>query len=189
VVRDICFEVLGEFGGLLAVLGVIILPVTSGDTAFRSARLLVAAIFNFSQKNIFRRILIAGPLFAIGIYISLSDDFSQVWRYFAWLNQSLACFVLWSGAAYLVRIRRCHWVATIPAVFMTAVVTTCMLYEKIGLNLPYDISVALGLAAALAALGFFLARRGRILGRAPSELTPAGEWVANDPRETAETGG
>ncbi|MDR2724813.1 MAG: carbon starvation protein A [Candidatus Adiutrix sp.] len=188
VVRDICFEILGELGGLLAVLGVVILPITSGDTAFRSARLLVADIFNFSQKNIPRRILIAVPLFAVGIYISLSDDFSQVWRYFAWLNQSLACFVLWSGAAYLVRIRSCHWIATIPAVFMTAVVTTYILYEKIGLGLPYNFSVVIGLGAALAALAFFLIRRGRILDRAPYELTPTGEWVTEDPRQSAEPG-
>ena len=185
VVRDICFETLGEFGGLLAVLGVVILPITSGDTAFRSARLLVADVFNFPQKNIPSRLLIAVPLFALGIYISLSDDFSQVWRYFAWLNQSLACLVLWSGAAYLVRIRRCHWLATIPAVFMTAVVTTYILYEKIGLGLSYKPSVILGLAAALAGLVLFLARRGRIRNRAPYELTPTGEWVADDPREAS----
>jgi carbon starvation protein CstA len=189
VVRDICFELLGDFGGLLAVLGVVVLPITSGDTAFRSARLLVADIFNFSQKNIPSRILIAIPLFAAGIYISLSDDFSRVWRYFAWLNQSLACFVLWSGAAYLVRNRRCHWLATLPAVFMTAVVTTYISYEKIGLGLPYGLSVLLGLGAALLALAFFLARRGRILRRAPYELTPSGEWVTEDPRESAESTG
>ncbi|MDR3038809.1 MAG: carbon starvation protein A, partial [Candidatus Adiutrix sp.] len=114
VVRDICFDILGDMGGLLAVLGVVVLPITSGDTAFRSARLLVADMFNFSQKNILRRLLIAIPLFAVGVYISLSDkDFGRIWRYFAWLNQSLACFVLWSGAAYLVRLRRCHWLATL----------------------------------------------------------------------------
>lgn len=111
---------LGIVGGILAVLGVVAAPITSGDTAFRSARLIVADIFRIDQRSKLRRLAIAVPLFAVGIGITFVD-FDVVWRYFSWTNQALATVVLWCIVVYLNLGRRNVWVALLPAVFMTFV--------------------------------------------------------------------
>ena len=111
---------LGIVGGILAVLGVVAAPITSGDTAFRSARLIVADIFRIDQRSKLRRLAIAVPLFAVGIGITFVD-FDVVWRYFSWTNQALATVVLWCIVVYLNLERRNVWVALLPAVFMTFV--------------------------------------------------------------------
>lgn len=111
---------LGIVGGILAVLGVVAAPITSGDTAFRSARLIVADIFRIDQRSKLRRLAISIPLFAIGIGITFVD-FDVVWRYFSWTNQALATVVLWCIVVYLNLGRRNVWVALLPAVFMTFV--------------------------------------------------------------------
>lgn len=111
---------LGIVGGILAVLGVVAAPITSGDTAFRSARLIVADIFRIDQRSKLRRLAIAVPLFAVGIGITFVD-FDVVWRYFSWTNQALATVVLWCIVVYLNLGRRNIWVALLPAVFMTFV--------------------------------------------------------------------
>lgn len=111
---------LGIVGGILAVLGVVAAPITSGDTAFRSARLIVADIFRIDQRSKLRRLAIAVPLFAVGIGITFVD-FDVVWRYFSWTNQALATVVLWCIVVYLNLERRNVWVAMLPAVFMTFV--------------------------------------------------------------------
>jgi carbon starvation protein CstA len=174
VIMDISNNLLGEIGGFVAILGVVILPVTSGDTAFRAARLLVADVIRLPQKKILSRVFIALPIFALGIYLSQAD-FPVIWRYFAWFNQSLACLVLWAGAAYLVRLKTWHWLATLPATFMTAVVSTFILYEKIGLGLSYNLSVGLGLGLSALLLIVFLANRGRLRANVPYAINPAGE--------------
>lgn len=109
---------LGFVGGVLALLGVVAAPITSGDTAFRSARLIIADIFHIDQKNKLKRLIICIPLFIIGYVITLVD-FDVVWRYFAWTNQTLATIVLWSITVYLVRMKRNKWIALLPAIFMT----------------------------------------------------------------------
>ncbi|WP_032091870.1 MULTISPECIES: carbon starvation CstA family protein [Pasteurellaceae] len=155
VVYDSAIGMLGLFGGILAVLGVVILPITSGDTAFRAARLLIADFFKFDQRNIAKRLTIALPLFAIGFLVS-KMDFSMLWRYFGWANQTTAMVTLWVGAAFLYRNGKFHWIATIPAVFMTVVCATFILNAPIGLGLNYDLSVWLGLACGvLSVLMFF----------------------------------
>ena len=111
---------LGIVGGILAVLGVVAAPITSGDTAFRSARLIVSDIFRIDQRSKLRRLAIAVPLFAVGIGITFVD-FDVVWRYFSWTNQALATVVLWCIVVYLNLGRRNIWVALLPAVFMTFV--------------------------------------------------------------------
>lgn len=111
---------LGIVGGILAVLGVVAAPITSGDTAFRSARLIVADIFRIDQRSKLRRLAISVPLFAVGIGITFVD-FDVVWRYFSWTNQALATVVLWCIVVYLNLGRRNVWVALLPAVFMTFV--------------------------------------------------------------------
>lgn len=154
VVNRVSTSLLGGFGGLLAIIGVVVLPITSGDTAFRSARLIIADIFKLSQKNRVKRLTIAVPLFAIGFLISLSD-FGLIWRYFGWANQTLATVVLWAAAMYLVRKGKIHWVATIPAIFMTAVVVTFIANSAIGFNLPMALSTSIGIGAAVVSVVAF----------------------------------
>lgn len=111
---------LGTLGGILALLGVVAAPITSGDTAFRSARLIIADMLHIEQRTHWKRLLICIPLFVVGYWIS-TVDFDIVWRYFAWTNQSLATIVLWSITCYLVRRKANYWVALLPAVLMTYV--------------------------------------------------------------------
>lgn len=144
VVSEASKNLLGVWGGFFAVLGVIILPVTSGDTAFRSARLIIAEFIRLPQQAVAKRLAIAIPLFITGFVIS-RVDFSVIWRYFGWSNQSLAALVLWSAAVYLVRKNKPHWIASIPAVFLTAVSLTFIFYAEIGFSLPYRVAVITGL--------------------------------------------
>ena len=113
---------LGKVGAILALLGVVAAPITSGDTAFRSARLIIADIFSYDQRLIINRLIICVPLFVVGFGITLVD-FGIVWRYFAWANQTLAVFTLWTIYVWLVRNNKNYWVAFIPAVIMTFIVT------------------------------------------------------------------
>lgn len=155
VVNKVSIGLLGQFGGILAIIGVVVLPITSGDTAFRSARLVIADIFNISQKEQSKRLMIALPLFAVGFLISLYD-FGLIWRYFGWANQTLATVVLWTSAMYLAKNGKLHWIATIPAIFMTAVVTSFIANSGIGFNLSLNISTILGIGTSVAAtIAFF----------------------------------
>ena len=117
-VNEISNTTLGIVGGILAILGVVAAPITSGDTAFRSARLIIADMFHIEQRTKWKRLAICTPLFAIGITLTFVD-FDVVWRYFAWTNQALASVVLWCIVVYLHRERHNYWVALIPAIFMT----------------------------------------------------------------------
>lgn len=117
---------LGKVGAILALLGVVAAPITSGDTAFRGARLIVADIFKIDQRPIIKRFAVCIPLFIVGYGITLVN-FDIVWRYFAWANQTLAAVVLWSIYVWLARRKRNYWVALVPAVAMTFVVT-CFVY-------------------------------------------------------------
>ncbi|MGV6987591.1 carbon starvation CstA family protein [Testudinibacter sp. P80/BLE/0925] len=156
VVYDSAIGMLGVFGGILAVLGVVILPITSGDTAFRAARLLIADFFHMDQRNIAKRLMIAIPLFAVGFMVS-KVDFSILWRYFGWANQTTATVMLWVAAAYLYRYNKFHWVCTIPAIFMTTVCSTFLAYAPIGFGLEYQTAVYVGFAITIAVtLAFFL---------------------------------
>ncbi|OQY21683.1 MAG: carbon starvation protein A [Desulfobacteraceae bacterium 4572_35.2] len=157
VVNEISTSLLGPFGGLLAIIGVIILPISSGDTAFRSARLIIADFFKVSQRKVSNRLLLAVPLFAIGFLISKAE-FGVIWRYFGWANQTLATIVLWAAAAYLIRNAKIHWIATLPATFMTAVSATYLAYAKIGFGLPLEIANYIGIASAIFAFGVFMIR-------------------------------
>jgi carbon starvation protein CstA len=168
VVNQVSTTLLGKFGGLLAIIGVVVLPITSGDTAFRSARLIIADIFRLSQKENLKRLIIALPLFAVGFLISLSD-FGLIWRYFGWANQTLATVVLWTAAMYLVRKRKFHWVATIPATFMTVVVTTFIFNSGIGFQLPMNIATSVGVGAGVVALVAFF-WKSRLVQLPPPEV-------------------
>lgn len=145
VVYDSAVGMLGMAGGIMAVLGVVVLPITSGDTAFRAARLTIAEWLNFEQKTLMKRLMIAVPLFVVGFLVS-KVDFQILWRYFGWANQTTAMVTLWVTSAYLMNKQKFHWVSTVPAIFMTAVCITFILNAPIGLGLDYDLSVWLGLA-------------------------------------------
>ena len=118
-VSTISVTTLGVAGSILALLGVVAAPITSGDTAFRSARLIVADMLNFDQRPIWKRLVVSLPLFAAGVGIAFID-FDVIWRYFAWSNQALSVFTLWMITAWLMR-RRSRFVvlALIPALIMT----------------------------------------------------------------------
>lgn len=134
---------LGTIGGILAIIGVIAAPITSGDTALRSARLIVADYLKLNQKNIFNRLIIAIPLF-LCVFGMVFVDFNVVWRYFAWTNQTLAVFTLWAGTIWLYKqshtnTRKHHWgylITLIPALFMTMVCSSYILIAPEGLALP-----------------------------------------------------
>ena len=155
IVNSITRDWLGTLGGLLAVLGVIAAPITSGDTAFRSARLIVADFMRLDQRPILKRLAISVPLFVAG-FVILQIDFAVLWRYFAWCNQTLAVFTLWALTVYLVRERKLYAITLIPALFMTAVCSTYIFIAGEGLALSRNLSYALGGAATLAVLGLFL---------------------------------
>ena len=118
VVNIISNTTLGVVGGILALLGVVAAPITSGDTAFRSARLIIADIFHIEQRTVWKRFAIAIPLFLVG-YLITRVDFTVVWRYFAWTNQTLATIVLWTIVVWLAQTRRNRIAALLPALFMT----------------------------------------------------------------------
>lgn len=120
VVNKVAKMTLGTVGSVLAVLGVVAAPITSGDTAFRGARLTIADILHLDQKSIKNRYMIALPLFAIGAVLS-QVDFNIIWRYFAWSNQTLAMIGLWSASVWLMKRKKNYLITLIPAVFMTLV--------------------------------------------------------------------
>lgn len=155
VVYDSAVGMLGFVGGIIAVLGVVVLPITSGDTSFRATRLLIAEFFKLDQRPLTKRLMIAIPLFIIG-YIVSKTDFSVLWRYFGWANQTTATVTLWAVSAYLFRTGKFHWVSTVPAIFMTTICSTFILNAPIGLGLNYTLSVWLGFGVAiLCAVLFF----------------------------------
>jgi carbon starvation protein CstA len=155
VVNDISTTLMGTVGGILAVLGVVAAPITSGDTAFRSARLAIADALKMKQESIASRFMIALPLFAIGIALCFID-FTIIWRYFAWSNQTLATIVLWTSAVYLVKYNKLHWIATIPATFMTAVITSYIVVAPEGLGFGESIGIPVGIFVAAAAFAVFM---------------------------------
>jgi carbon starvation protein CstA len=153
LVNEISNSLLGRFGAVLALLGVVAAPITSGDTAFRSARLIVADFLKFKQGPIINRLAVCIPLFGIGFLLT-RIDFSIIWRYFAWANQTLGMIVLWTITVYLGQEKKFYWITLIPAVFMTAVTTTYLLIAPEGFSLSSHISYTIG---AVLAVGSFIA--------------------------------
>jgi carbon starvation protein CstA len=162
-VKEICNSWMGKVGGALAILGVVACPITSGDTAFRSARLIIADFAKFSQKPILHRLAITLPLFVAAWGITRMN-FGVIWRYFGFSNQALATIVLWMSGMYMIQHGKNHWFATIPALFMTAVCTTYILIAPEGFKLSTAIGYPAGLFAALIALILFL-KKGKKHGK------------------------
>ncbi len=157
VVYEISTGVLGMFGGILAIAGVIICPITSGDTAFRSARLILSESFNLDQKKIKNRLLITIPLLSVGgllTWFAITNDngFQIIWRYFSWSNQTLAMIALWVSTAYLVKegkYRFASLITGVPAAFMAAVSITYILMADEGFGLSRNISYIIGFVSAI----------------------------------------
>ncbi len=161
VVYDISTGMLGTIGGILAVVGVIACPITSGDTAFRSARLIIAEITKLDQKKIKNRLLITLPLLGAGAVLT-QLDFNVLWRYFSWSNQTLAMIALWVSTAYLLKTKEnkmASLITAIPASFMTAVSITYIIMADEGFGLGSSIAYPVGVTAAVLAFVIYVVIR------------------------------
>ncbi|MFD1388779.1 carbon starvation protein A [Oceanobacillus oncorhynchi subsp. oncorhynchi] len=157
IVSEASTTLLGAIGGTLAVLGVIVLPITSGDTAFRSARMIIADYLKVAQKKFSSRLWIALPLFAVSVILT-QIDFELLWRYFNWANQSTAVIALFVASMYLYIAGKNYFVALVPGTFMLIMVITYILSQPIGFNLPMNISWGGGfIGTALLVVLFFKA--------------------------------
>lgn len=163
LVNEISTGWLGALGGFLALLGVVFAPITSGDTALRSARLIAADFLHVDQTGLRNRLLVSIPIFVLAFVVMLVD-FNVLWRYFAWCNQTLAVFTLWAVTVWLARDGRCFWVTLIPAFFMTVVTVSYILFAPEGFSLDYGWSVGAGFAAAVV-LGVLFVRFVRLRSR------------------------
>lgn len=158
VVYDISTGMLGSVGGVLAIIGVIACPITSGDTAFRSARLIISEIAGLDQKHIRNRLLITLPLLGLGGILT-QLDFNVLWRYFSWSNQTLAMISLWVGTAYMLKHTSNKWhslITALPATFMSAVTMTYILISEEGLQIPEKEAYPVGIAFALVLFGIYI---------------------------------
>ncbi len=160
VVNTICNELLGPFGAILAILGVVICPITSGDTAFRSARLAIADAFKLEQVSLKNRFIVAIPLFAIGIVLA-TTDFGVLWRYASWTNQVVAAIFLWTSAVYLAQNGKFHWIVTLPAIFMTTVSGSYIVMAPEGLQMPSTVGFPVGLTLGLIVFVLFMLKINR----------------------------
>lgn len=154
-VSEISVTLLGPIGGTIAILGVIVLPITSGDTAFRSLRMIIADYIKLSQKPISHRFAITIPIFAISIAL-MFIDFNILWRYFTWANQATAVIALFVSTAYLMYKSRNFWVTLIPAIFMLYMVILYLLTEKIGFGLEMQLSYVIATVLTAVILVIFV---------------------------------
>ncbi len=145
VVSALCSTWMGKVGAVLAVLGVVAAPITSGDTALRSARLMVADFLHFSQDRLWKRLVLSLPVFIVCALLMVIN-FDVLWRYFAWFNQTLAFMTLWSVSVWLARKGKFFWVTLLPAMFMTVVCTSYILVAPEGFTLPLPVGIGCGVA-------------------------------------------
>jgi carbon starvation protein CstA len=138
-IYDVCIKTMGKVGVALAMLGVVACPITSGDTAFRSARLTLADWFRIDQDSWKKRLALCIPVLGVGAFLGFGNtlgflSYTVIWRYFSWTNQTLAMIVLWAGAMYLAKEKKNFWICAVPATFMSAVSATyfCMAPECLG---------------------------------------------------------
>lgn len=160
VVNLVCKDWLGLLGGVLAMLGVVAAPITSGDTAFRSARLIIAQALRLNQCPKKNRLYICVPLFAASFAMLVwqmenPDGFNTIWQYFGWANQTLSVFALWTITVYLVRENKPYVITLIPALFMTTVCTTFLMVSNTAFGLPYSVGYTVGGMALCIAIVWF----------------------------------
>ena len=161
VVTTVCQDWLGILGGVLAILGVVAAPITSGDTAFRSARLIVASALKLNQKPKMNRLYVCLPIFVVSIALlawqsSNPDGFNVIWQYFGWSNQTLSVFTLWAITVYLVRKIKPYVIALLPALFMTGVCSTYLFISKQAFGLQEDLAYYLGILTVIIAMVWFV---------------------------------
>lgn len=157
-IYDVCKNTMGGIGIALAMIGVIVCPITSGDTAFRSARLTLADWFGLEQKQFVKRLVLCVPLLGAGAFIG-HLDYTIVWRYFSWTNQTLAMIVLWTASMFLYREKKNYWITAVPATFMSAVSMTYFFCapECLGqLGLTTTVAYPVGIVLAVCFLLIFL---------------------------------
>ena len=164
IVDIICRSWLGKAGAVIAIIGVVVCPITSGDTAFRSLRLSLADLFKCDQKPIAKRLMVSLPIFVVAFFFC-KVDFSTAWNYLGIANQTLAASVLWIGAAYLIKKGRAHWMCSLPAAFLTFVCVSFLIVAPLGLGLAPVIGYVAGAVVGLALLIFCI-----IKGRKASGL-------------------
>ena len=146
---------MGGIGIALAMIGVIVCPITSGDTAFRSARLVLADWFKVDQSKFTKRLMLCVPLLAVGAIVG-HLDYTIVWRYFSWTNQTLAMIVLWTASMFLFKEKKNYWITTVPAIFMSAVSMTYFFYAPECLNLGTTVAYPAGIIIAVIFFGIFI---------------------------------
>lgn len=170
MVYNISTTLLGVAGGALAVIGVVVCPITSGDTAFRSARLTLADWFKLDQGRIGKRLILTIPLLAVGAVLTRMD-FDVVWRYFSWSNQTLAMIALWAAAVYLHRHckKNASLIAAFPAMFMSGVSSTYILMADEGFRISQSIAYPVGILFAAACMVIFYIRTFRKPAETDSE--------------------
>ena len=161
VVNLVCNNWLGIAGGILAMLGVVAAPITSGDTALRSARLIIAEWLGAEQKTIAKRLMISIPLFLITIAVLVwqmenSEGFGVIWGYFGWANQTLAVFTLWTLTVYLAKEKKCYLITLIPALLMTAVCSAYIIVAKNALGMPPYIGYGVATLLCIVFLALFI---------------------------------
>ncbi|MDU0420656.1 carbon starvation CstA family protein [Staphylococcus simulans] len=169
VVSEASHLLLGSVLGTIAVLGVIVLPITSGDTSFRSARMIIADYLNVNQRSLVKRIIVAAPLFIISFGLT-QIDFTILWRYFSWANQTTAVVALWVGAMYLLLAKKNFWVAAVPATFMTWNIFVYILSQKIGFGLNLTLSYYLGAVLTLIWIAYFIYQYKKVTAGVKFEL-------------------
>lgn len=146
----ICKSWLGKVGAIIAILGVVICPITSGDTAFRSLRLSIADMFRYDQKPIVKRLAVCLPIFVVAFFFC-KVDFSTAWSYLGIANQTLATLVMWTGAAYLIIKGKPHWMCSLPATFLTFICVSFIIISPLGFHLSPIVGYIAGIVCALAA--------------------------------------
>lgn len=169
VVSKAAHLLLGSVLGTIAVLGVIVLPITSGDTSFRSARMIIADYLHIDQRKLAKRIFVAAPLFIISFALT-QIDFTILWRYFSWANQTTAVVALWVGAMYLLLAKKNYWVAAVPATFMTWNIFVYILSQKIGFGINLTVSYYLAFGLTLLWIGYFIYQYRKMTSKAEFEL-------------------
>lgn len=165
LVNNLSTSWLGTFGGILAILGVIAAPITSGDTALRSARLMAADFMGVEQKSIAKRLAVSVPIFVL-CFIIMMLPYEVLWRYFAWCNQELSVFTLWTLTVYLAARKKNYLITLVPALFMTAVTTTYIFFAPEGFSavtlslfdapISYELAIGIGVGVSALLLAIFV---------------------------------
>ncbi len=171
-VYDIAVGVAGPIGGILAVIGVVICPITSGDTALRSARLIVQDDRDMDSSSM-KRVVLVTLILMMPILLLCCIDFSILWNYFSWLNQTLACLALWTASIFVLSYRNHMGYAIfliIPAIFMTMVTSSFILHSSQGLSLDYNLSITLAAVFTIIVTLVFIRYYLRVIKPNPTEF-------------------